>query len=213
MNPTNPHEDEFCRSWKFTPTGWTPDQWILVRNPGIKQFGKWVQKDDCIENAVPHGISPEDLQSTCARDAYVSMVYARRFTADLRIAVTMAFAYRMAPLIVVAPEMGADPSGQPEYREHFDIVMYDQGVNLWHHTYTAEKSLWVKAAYAKFPLKSNTRYALEVELKGQILNVKIDGHEFGYTASTLPATCYVGITACEGVNRFYDMTVAQIPSL
>lgn len=56
----------------------------------------------------------------------------------------------------------------------------------------------------------NTRYTLEVELKDKRMSVKIDGHMFGHADESLPTKVYVGVTGCEGLNYFYDMTVKQV---
>ena len=69
------------------------------------------------------------------------------------------------------------------------------------------KPSWTKAAYAKFELKPETRYTLEVQIKGKQVIVRIDGREFGYFETSLPAQYYIGITGCEGLNKFYDMTI------
>jgi len=196
-------------SWKFTPEGWRPDEWILVKSPRMEHFGTWVQKEDHVQNDVPAGVSPEDLQGKRAHDTYTSMVYAKPFTGDLHVAVNMAFTYRMAPLLVLAPELGKDAAGRPEYREHFEICVYNEGVNVWHHSFANGKPSYKKAAFVNFPLKPNTRYTLEVEIKGRLMSIKIDGHTFGYVEESLPSTLYVGVTGCEGLNAFYGMTVAQ----
>ena len=196
-------------SWTFTPDGWKPDEWLLVKSPRWEHFGKWVQKEDHLENGVPAGVSPDDLQGNRAPETYTSMVYAKPFEGDLRMTVDMAFTYRMAPLIVLAPELGKDAAGRAEYREHFEICVYNEGVNVWHHFFANGKPSYKKAAFAKFPLAPDTRYALEVELKGKLMTVKIDGHTFGYTDESLPEKRYLGITGCEGLNRFYGMSVTQ----
>jgi len=196
-------------SWKFTPDGWRPDEWTFVKSPRMDHFGKWVQKEDHIQNEVPSDVSPEELQGKRSPDTYTSMVFAKPFAGDLHIAVNLAFAYRMAPLIVLAPELGRDAAGHPEYREHFEICVYNEGVNIWHHAFANGKPSYKKAAYARFPLAPNTRYLLEVELRDKLMSVKIDGHAFGYTDASLPTKFYIGITGCEGLNAFYDMAVTQ----
>ena len=42
---------------------------------------------------------------------------------------------------------------------------------------------------------------------GKVLTVSVAGHTFGYTEDTLPDSCHVGITGCEGQNRFYNFSV------
>ena len=71
------------------------------------------------------------------------------------------------------------------------------------------KLTYCKAAFATFPLEKDTPYRLEVKKIGKTLTVYVAGHLFGYTDDALPDACYVGITGCEGLNRFYDFSVSR----
>lgn len=195
-------------SWQFTPTGWNPADFILVKSPRWDYLGQWVQKADHLENAVPAGATREELEGKRAPETYTSMVQRQPVTGNVRLATTLAFTWRMAPLMVLAPELGRDAAGRPEYREHFEVCVFNEGVNVWHHTYADGRPSWHLAAYGRFPLQADTRYRLEVERKGQRLTIRIDGHEFGYQEDSLPPSLYVGLTGCEGLNRFYDFSVS-----
>lgn len=195
----------------FAKGGWSPHDWILVKSPRWSHFGGWIQKKECIENETPHGAAPKELRGKFSRDTYSSMVTKRLFNGYVAISAEMSFTDRMAPLIVIAPELGKSTKGIPEYREHFEIVIYDKGVNVWHHYYENGKPFWKKAAYSCFHLKPDVRYDLKVKikptLKGKMLIVKVDGHEFGYIDDSLPDAFHVGITGCEGLNKFYNFKV------
>ena len=198
----------------FDKAGWKPDEWTLVKSPRWEHFGTWVQRADHIENATPPGATPKDLlRMPLAAQSYTSMVYKTKAKGNVTIKCTMEFDDRMAPLVVIAPELGKSAKGQPEYREHFEICVFDKGVNVWHHVFKDGKPSWKKAAFATFALKPKTRYTLEVKKKntkrGKELTVTIDGHTFGYLDDSLPEEFYVGITGCEGVNRFYDFQIGK----
>ncbi|OGV49267.1 MAG: hypothetical protein A2X49_10155 [Lentisphaerae bacterium GWF2_52_8] len=199
-------------SWKFTPDGWKPQEWLLVKSPRWAHFGNWVQKGEYIQNEVPAEASPTEWQGKRAPETYTSMVYAKPFAGDAKISVRLDFTPRMAPIIVIAPELGKDASGRLEYREHFEICVYDEGVNFWHHVYNDGKPSWSKAAYAKFALKPEIQYTLEVQIKGKQIIASIDGHEIGYLEPSLPAKYYLGITGCEGLNRFYSISIDGKPA-
>ena len=79
--------------------------------------------------------------------------------------------------------------------------------NVWHHFIKDGKLIYRKAAFARFPLEKDAKYLLEVKKTGKTLNVSVAGHTFGYIEDALPDSFYVGITGCEGLNRFYDFTV------
>jgi len=197
----------------FSTGKWNPSEWILVKSPRWDHFGGWIQRDYFIENEIPPGSKPEELIGKYAHKTYTSMVLNRKFNLNITISSTMEFADRMAPIIVIAPDLGKDKKGRNEYREHFEIAIFDQGVNVWHHYFKDGKPSWKKAAYFRFKLKPNTKYTLKTKLTQQktskMLSVFVDGHEMGYIDDLLPNNFYVGITGCEGINRFYDFHVEK----
>ena len=193
-------------SCAFTPGNWNRADWTRVKNPH-GDFGEWIQRDDCIVNRVPEGASPTELQGKRSAQTYASMVYKQKLTGSVTIAATMAFAHEMAPLIVLAPNFPENAKGQKEYVEHFEVVIFNEGVNVWRHFVQDGKLTYRKAAFAKFSLKKDTKYSLEVNKKGKTLTVSVAGHTLGYYDEALPDSFYVGITGCEGLNRFYDFSV------
>lgn len=198
-------------SCRFVGGQWQAADWTLVKSPRWDRLGEWVQEADGIRNQTPAAATDADLLGKSAPECYSSMVVARSFAGNLSIRTTFSFDDQMAPLIVLAPELAKDAKDRPEYREHFEIVAYNKGINVWHHTWSDGKPAWKKAAYWVFELKPKTRYALEVQVnhssRGPMLVVKLDDREMGYLDASLPTRCYVGITGCEGVNRFYDFSV------
>ncbi|HRU06212.1 MAG TPA: hypothetical protein P5137_10630 [Candidatus Brocadiia bacterium] len=197
----------------FARGKWDAGQWTLAKSPRWDYFGQWEQKDDCIQNATPAGAAPKDLLGKRAAETYTSMVLKEKLKGNVTLSSTMEFTDRMAPLIVLAPELGADAQGRPEYRQHYEIVIYDQGVNVWRHDYADGKPFWRKMAWGKFELKPNQKYRLVVKLaqtaRGKTLTAMVDGHEVGYLDDGLPDEFYAGVTGCEGVNRFYDFRVER----
>jgi hypothetical protein len=137
------------------------------------------------------------------------MVCKEKITGNVTITSTMAFTCKMAPLIVLAPNFRENAKGQKEYAEHFEVVIFNEGVNIWRYFVTGGKLAFRKAAFANFPLQKDTKYLLEVKKVDKTLTVSVAGHTLGYFEDALPASFYVGITGCEGLNRFYDFTVRR----
>ena len=75
---------------------------------------------------------------------------------------------KITKVFKIRPMVKKDKKGRAEYREHFEIVIFDKGVNVWHHYYENGKPFWKKAAYSKFVLKPNVKY--EVKAKITIVN-------------------------------------------
>ena len=203
----------------FAKGGWRQEDWINVKSPHWDHFGRWVQEAGCIRNECPAGADEKEMQGRQAGETYSSMLYKDRVGADLSISATMAFSYRMAPLVVITPSFGQDDRGRNEHREHYEIVLFDEGVNIWHHYYENGKPFCKRTAYNKFPLEKNRKYTLAVSIEkikdagvmnGKMLTVTVDGqHEFGCLDDHFPDEFYVGLTGCEGINRFYDFEIRK----
>jgi hypothetical protein len=193
----------------FTPGHWNRADWIRVKFPQGDHFGDWVQQDKCIANQVPKHATPEELQGKLAAETCSSMVYKEKVQGNVTIASTMAFAHRMAPLILLTPALAENAKGQQECSERFEIVIFDEGVNVWRHFLKEGKLTYRKAASGSFRLEKDTPYRLEVKKTGKTLTVSVAGHTLGYTDDALPDACYVGVTGCEGLNRFYDFSICR----
>ena len=109
------------------------------------------------------------------------------------------------PVDATAKEM-LGPRGHPEYREHVEIVFFDEGINVWHHTWAGQPK-WVRAAWWRFELVRGERHILEVERRGADLALRVGAREFGYRIKGLPEGMRVGMTGCERINRFYEFVV------
>ena len=198
-------------SVSFAPGAWSTNDWILVKGPRWSYMHGFVQKEDGIENECPP-ISGEEIHKKHSRDVYSAMVFKEKAGLGQAVASTMSFDWRMAPLIVLAEDLGRAESGEPVFGEHWEIVLFDEGLNVWHHMIKDGKPFWYKAAYLKVPFARDVRHTLEVKVtktrKGvKEMVVKCGGHEFGYVDNDLPDSFYAGIIGCEGRNRFYDFAI------
>jgi hypothetical protein len=196
---------------RFAPDGWQTEDWLLVKSPRWPHRGTWIQETDGIRNATPPDATPEDMLGKRAGETYTSMVLRKPCEGNLTIEATMSFDHRMAPLVVLAPELGQAEDGYPEYREHWEIVLFDEGVNIWHHTFADGKPAWRKAAYARFAVEPGTMHRLTIRVQntrnGREISVRCGENHFGYLEPNLPERLHVGLTGCEGVNRFHSFAV------
>jgi hypothetical protein len=198
-------------SSRFGEGQWHPQEWIMVKNSSWDHFSDhWMQKKNCIENPIPKSLPSGKWFTSKGDESYTSMVCARKFHGDLTVKVTMEFEPKMAPLILFSSELGHEKHKPAELRNYTEFVFWDEGVNAWKHVYdnaTGKKPFHL-VAFSKFTLKPKTRYAVEIAIKSKLITVSIDGHSFGYLQPDLPEEFYIGITGCEGINRFYDFKVS-----
>jgi hypothetical protein len=196
-------------SCTFAAGGWNRSDWLPVKHPAVPHFGDWVQQDGRIANEVPPDATLAELRGKRANDTYSCMLHKERITGNATISATMAFADKTAPLILLVPELSANARERKEFGEHFEIIIYDQGVNIWRYFLQDGKLTFRKAAFALFPLEKDTRHKLEVKKTGKTLTVTVAGHTFGYFDEALPDAFHAGITGCEGLNYFYDFAVRR----
>ena len=195
----------------FAPGAWSSNDWILVKGPRWDYMHGFVQKEDHIENECPP-ISGEEIRRKHSRAVYSAMVLKEKAGLGQTISSTMGFDWRMAPLIVIAENLGETAAGEPVFGEHWEIVLYDGGLNVWRHMVRDGKPFWYRDAYLKAPFGRNIRHNLEVRVsktsKGvKEMVVKCGEQELGYVNDDLPDSFYVGIIGCEGRNMFYDFKV------
>lgn len=195
----------------FTPGNWKSNEWILVKSPRFAYTHGFVQKEDGIENECPP-LSGEEIYKKHESEVYSSMVWKEKVALGQTVSSAMSFDWRMAPLIVLAPALDSSGDGAPTLGEHWEIVLYDEGLNVWHHSIRDGKPFWYRAAYGKMPFQKDTRYDLSVKVfrngKGiKEMVVTCGDAEIGFADNGLPDSFFAGITGCEGRNRFYDFKV------
>ncbi len=126
------------------------------------------------------------------------------------------FDHRMAPLLAFAPALEANAAGQLEFREHWEVVLYDRGLNVWHHYFEDGRQKWFKCAAMELPkgmeFRKDKVYDLVVKTRVNArgrkeMVVACGGYRLIYVDDSLPTEFYAGIVGCEGRNFFYDLRV------
>ncbi|MDD2711242.1 MAG: hypothetical protein PHV34_24970 [Verrucomicrobiae bacterium] len=186
---------------------WDPRDWMLVKSPRWDHFGGWIQEEDHIRNETPPGATESEMLGEKAGLTYSSMLCRRLWQAPVQVECEMSFDDRMAPLVVIAEPCGVDAKGRSEYRRHMEVVLYDKGLNVWQHVYEKGKPSWTKIGQSDFGFAPKQRYVLRVGILKHELQITVDDHGLGCKHPGLPEAFQVGLTGCEGINRFYRFNV------
>lgn len=200
-------------SVSFARKCWNTADFIMVKSPRFAPVGKMIQHDDHIANWVPAG-SGEELMTRFYAETFAAAVYKIPVKGTATVRAKMSFDYTMAPSVVIAPELGRSADGKhSEFREYVEVVLFDAGINIWHHSIKNGKPFWRKLAYLKDTFRKNTIYELSLEIryttKGIQLAVRCDGREFGCAMPVFWNSYYAGIIGFEGINRFYTFNIMQ----
>ena len=197
----------------FARGAWNKSDFIEVKSPRWEYINDWAQEDDYIRNVTPD-VSDEELFEKYGSKVYSAMVYKEKFSPEFTVSSKMSFDHLMAPLIVIAPELGKGKNGFPEFREHYEIVLFMDGINVWHHTYQDGKPAYIRTAFLMCNYDAKTIYDLQINVKqinNKMLELEITcgDHKFGCALPHLAEEYYLGVIACEGRNRFYDFQVKK----
>lgn len=195
----------------FSEGKWDPSEWLAFKSLRFDYTGTFEQNADHIVNRCPAGVSDEELYAHHVTDVYASIVHPRKAVGGGTVSATMSFDHLMAPLIVLTPELDVDEKGRHAFKKHYEVVLYNEGINVWHYTYENGELAWHLAAFARAPFEAKKKYTLEATLargkREMRLTVACGDVTFGFEDPDLPEDFYAGVTGCEGRNRFYDFTL------
>ena len=199
------------RAISFAEGKWNPSEWMTVKSTRWEYVHGFKQCADHIVNESGDW-SDEELYSHHVTEVYSSIVLKEKLRGKCRVSSTMSFDHLMAPIIVVAPVLGQSADGKhPEFRRHHEIVLYKDGINIWRYIWDGHQVIWTLAAFLRTPFEPGRKYELAVTVEAykdtRRMTVECDGHVLGYADDALELDNYVGVTGCEGRNRFYDFTV------
>ena len=197
--------DEPLLAVSFARGAWDPAAWVIAKNPTVDHLGQWVQRDTCIENATP----TDPAKRSSLEATLTTMVYGKPFAGDFTVAATFRIGSGAAPGIVVVQDWKPDAAGRPQYGEFYEAIIYERGINLWHHFALDGKRTYELAAFYEFPLKADTPYKFVVHRKGKTVEMSVDGHKTGVLVHTLSDQLLLGVEGCEGVCQVSDFTVTR----
>ncbi|MBE6367299.1 MAG: hypothetical protein E7052_05250 [Lentisphaerae bacterium] len=196
---------------EFKPGKWNKADFIEVKSSRWPNINVFRQEKDHIVNVCPADATPQEMLGKRAAETYAALLCKKPLSGNCEIKAEMSFDYRMAPSIVIAEKPGTAANGHPEFRTHYEIVLFDQGINVWRHWFKDGKQVWRKVGYLNARFLPNVKYEMEVDIKftgrGPVMEVSVGDKKFGFIDDLLPREYYAGIIACEGINRFYEFEI------
>ena len=191
------------KKYSFANSEWEKDfeySYSLVAN----SYNKFTYADGHVYSGYNEEIKGHD---------YVSIVHGDVFHSGAEIAVKCSFDKFGAPLITIANWIEKDADGKTMYGDHYEVVAYKDGCNIWYITKAPEGHtrpfLNIKCASIHFPIEEGSTLTLSVKVLNKMLCIELNGVRFDYLADKLADDFRLGITGCEGVNRFYCAEICE----
>ena len=183
--------------YNFANSDWKNDfkyAYSLVAN----SFCEFAEEQDHIANGYNEKIGGYD---------YISIVHKDSFKKGAMVAVKCSFDHYGAPLITFANDLWTDENGNVRYGDHYEVVAYENGCNVWYITKAEQGSerpfKVANCIRLRFPIEEKSVIDMSVEVLDKALRINVNDASFDLPAPMLSDEFHIGITACEGVNRFY----------
>lgn len=177
------------------------EKFIYITSPASKSKNKFIQKEDCIENSYNEEIKDYD---------YISIITKEKYSDGVTVRVKCSFDKFGAPLIVFTDDYKQMEDGGYQYGLHFEVVAYENGCNVWHIVPGKEEKNPIdvtKVDSREFAIADKSIIDMEVSIKDKQLFIRVNDETFVAEHEDIPKQMHVGITACEGVNQFYEFEV------
>jgi len=185
----------------FAKDAWTLDKITYAYSWRFEETPVFVQKDNCVE-------SMENPAATYGFDN-ISLLTKEKYHSGTEISTHCAFDAYGAPLIVIAKDMELDERGVWRYGEYIEVVLWEKGVNVWRMWNDQRKVTWKKLLGVEFPVTCVDAHPLSVTINADMLEIDADGHKMSLRVNDMYESFHLGIDACEGINRFYDLKITE----
>lgn len=177
------------------------NEFMYVYSPACKAFKTFNKEAGCICNDFNSEINDWD---------YVSIITKDKYKSGCTVKTKCSFKSFGAPLIVFSNDITKDENGYLRYGHHYEIVAYENGINVWcidPDPSNTQRAVAVKKVdFIEFPVEAGSEFELEVKIEGNKITSKMLGFELVAEDDTVPEEFHVGITACEGKNYFYEFS-------
>ena len=171
-----------------------------VYSPACKEYKTFRREKACIVNAEGLGLAGYE---------YISLLSKQRYPSGTKVSTDCRFDSFGAPLIVFSDDV-REINGRKIYGLHFEVVAYENGCNIWHIIPDPEKkapTCVTLVGSAEFSIANGVLVQISVEIKDKKIIAVINGNRLEVEHSDVPENFHVGITACEGINRFYNLKI------
>lgn len=189
------------KKYDFSKENWHGEGLVTAYSFRFTETPEFTQKEDCIATCV----------NPSHREGFdnISLLTREQYSGDMDMTLTCAFEDWGCPEIIIVPEMEHCDDGALRYGPCFEVVLYKNGINVWRHFRDGGKCHWHKRLGTVFPVTQNEIHVLHVQVRDKTLLIQVDDQKIELRVEDLPETFHVGLTACEGIVRLYEMAITQ----
>ena len=136
----------------------------------------------------------------------VSLMTRKPYSVGATITMHCSFEGLGCPEIMIIEDL-EDCNGTMRYGAGFEIALYENGFNVWRHYCENRQCSWHQRLGVEYPVADNTIHTLTARILENMLEITLNGQKTLLHTPDLPETFYLGVTACEGIARIYDLEI------
>ena len=167
----------------------------------------FIQEDTCVVNAansdpaMPHGYD------------YINLFLKEPYKVGTKLSMETSFEDFGAPNICLATTLDVDADGYVRHGEYYEVVLHEKGLSFWKLFLVDGVQKWYRIVSTFFSVAANEIHTLNVNIESgknndKFLRVDVNGENEVYLrVGDLPDEVYVGVSACEQINRIYSFSV------
>ena len=187
----------------FNKGGWNENDFRYAYSPACFDRVSFRQEDNSIVNAEGKSLFGYE---------YISILDKTPHKVGVVAEVECSFEKFGAPLIVLSDDIMVNEKGEWIYGKHFEVVAYEEGINVWKivpDPSRVERPIKTALLASKsFTIADNSRIIIRMEIEDGCIKSTVNGESLDVEIEDLPkGDFWVGITACEGINRFYSLSI------
>ena len=142
---------------------------------------------------------------------HISILTKKKYGIGVTVTLECDFEVFGAPLLLFTNDL-MTLNGKQSYDRHVEIVGYEEGFNVWDITYLPNRPdkrfiAPIKTAFKKFKIENNERIFITAKFLQDGIYVTVNGESLMVNLPNMPKEFHVGLTACEGINRFYSLEI------
>lgn len=188
-------------TYNFARGQWTMEALTYAYSCRFSETPVFEQLDDCIVNRA----------NSCQEQGFdnITLLTKEKCFPGTRIETKCSFDHFGAPLITIADNLIPDENGVLRYGDYLEIVVYENGVNVWRMYYKEGKVTWDLLLGVEFALAEKEIHTLSAEILKDRLIITANERKMTLHVENMYKSFHVGINACEGINRFYSMKITE----
>lgn len=137
----------------------------------------------------------------------ISLLSKETYRAGASVTMHCAFEGLGCPQIIIVETVERCSDGAMRYGACFEVSLYENGINVWRHYRENGECTWHQRLGVEYPVAENCVHALTVRVLTDMLEITLNGQKTLLRTEDLPEHFHLGLTACEGIARVYDLKI------